>query len=153
MALFDRRGCVMAQLAITGPESEEVTQPTIKPVEPSVTEAASKKGSAISVPGVIMTAVGGAGLIAGCVLLAIAGSNASELSSPKDGTAWGDTRQDKYDGVKPMRIGGGIALGVGAALAAVGVVFLVKGFSTEEKAGDQVGLSLTGQGVQWTGRF
>jgi hypothetical protein len=101
-----------------------------------------------------MTAVGGASLITGCVLLAIAESNAASLKSDKDGALWTKTRDDKYNSVKPLRIAGGVTLGVGAALAAVGVVFLVKNPGAEQASESaRFGVRLSAQEIQWIGRF
>lgn len=152
-AVFDPGACVIGQLTIQRTQLERL-EASLTPAQISNSELPSEKASAISIPGVVMSAFGGAGLITGSVLLVIAESNASEVRNPDGRTPMTEEVKDKYYSVKPMRIGGGVALGVGAALAAAGVALLIRGASKDTNA-NQPGATLlfSGQGLQWTSMF
>jgi hypothetical protein len=160
MDAFNRLSCTMAEVAVTGPESAPT--PSVQSPQPLSSEALTEETpdderAGVSIPGVISMAVGGAGIITGGVLLAIALSRKSEVSNPDDDTQFSPDIQDKGDSVKPLSIGGFTALGVGAALATVGIVLIATsgGSSTEEAPGSSANgtLRLTGQGIQLTGTF
>jgi hypothetical protein len=172
-AVFDRKRCEMGELAVKAPgrvessppsaaaslapqtsDSERVYKAEYEPVvqEPVAEKEPARKSSGVSVPGVILTVAGGAVLITGGILLAISESRASELSSPDDGLLWTKSRQRDFNSVKPLRIVGGVALGAGAAAAVLGVIFLVRGSSREGET-ERANLQITGQGLQWVGRF
>jgi hypothetical protein len=160
IAAFDRRACAMAEVVVKGSEAAAPFTPSILAPQTIADEASTKtptdKQTKISVPAVVAIAVGGAGIITGGVLLAIAVSRVSDLQSPRDGTPWNEDLKNKNNSLKPLRIGGGVALGAGAALAAVGVVLLtMAGGSSPENAAEKASqtLRLAGQGIQWTGGF
>jgi hypothetical protein len=154
---FDRRACAMAEdVVVKGPEAASLAPSTQTSQSSAVEEAPAEKRSGVSVPAVVTMALGGAGLITGGILLAIAASRYSDLKSlPKD-TTWNTSLRDKDESVKPLSIGGFAALGAGAALATVGVILLVMSSdSSPERAVDAANRTLrfTGQAIQWAGTF
>lgn len=149
IAAFDRRQCVMGELVLRGPmavqsEPAAEVQKTKAAVGPETAPTAQEPGveqkRGVSVPGVTLSAIGGAALITGVILVAIAESRASDIGSPKQGASWSSVNSD-YKSVTPLRIGGWTCIGAGAVIAAVGVVFLTGGF--DKKPSEDASIALT----------
>jgi hypothetical protein len=162
MDAFDTHACTMAEVTAKGPALAQPSTQTPQPLSSQAprNETQSERRAGTSVPGIILTAAGGAGIVAGGVLLAIALSRRADiLSVSKDSSGnneqWTKAYQDKADSVKPLSIGGFAALGAGAALATVGIVLLVNHGASSESAVSAATptLQLTGQGVQLSGSF
>jgi hypothetical protein len=159
MKAFDRHSCTMAEVNIEGPPEPAqplLTQTPSSPVSkalPDKTRADERGG--VSVPGIITMAVGGAGTVAGGVLLALAFTRRADILSASN-EKWTPEHQNRADSVKPLSIGGFAALGAGVALVTVGIILLLNHGSSTEKAADArvtPTLRLTGQGVQLSGSF
>jgi len=157
-AAFDKKRCLMEEVTVKGPQkppasvAETVPAEVVKPP----TDATMQTSSGVSLPAVILLAVGGAGVITGVVLLAIAATNAVDLKSQEKGTTWTRELEDKDKSLEPLSIGGGIALGVGAAVATLGIVLITTdGESSTSVPDDKESyeLSLKGQGIELAGRF
>lgn len=160
IAAFDRNACVMAEVAVNGPETAPsapwAQQTPQSSAATASTETPTDARTKVSVPAVISITVGGAGVITGAVLLAIARSQASDLQSPRTGTPWNQDLLDKDKSVKSLSAGGWVALSVGAALLTAGVVLIAiaEGSSPESaSSGVSQTLQLADQTIQWTGRF
>jgi hypothetical protein len=143
MAAFDRRRCEMAELVLRGPMASESEPPSEaqkaegsvgQQTDLSVKDQGVEQKPGVSVPGVALVAVGGAALITGVVLVAIAESRAGNISSPKDNPAWSSVESD-YKSVTPFRIGGWTCIGAGAVMAAVGAVLLAGGSGEKPSEG------------------
>jgi hypothetical protein len=164
MKAFDRHACTMAEVAVQGPNATaapvtQTPQPAFS-VTTSDNTARPQRRARVSALGIVAMVVGGAGVITGGVLLGLALTRKADiLSVSKDNSGnwnetWTRSLQDKADSVKPLSIGGCVALGVGAALTTVGVVLLSKrrGAATESAMGDRA-LRLTGRGIEVSGSF
>ena len=79
----------------------------------------------ISIPGLILTSFGAAGIITGGILFVMAASQSADLAEAEPGTEWTDEMQDDYDHVTTLRVGGGVVMQAGAILIGVGVVLLL----------------------------
>ncbi|MBN1654053.1 MAG: hypothetical protein JXA30_09775 [Deltaproteobacteria bacterium] len=157
-AAFDGEACVMAEITIKGPEvpSSFVAEPLPSKAVAPRTDASMETSSGVSLPAVVSLAVGGAGVVTGVVLLTLAATRASDLSSQKEGTTWSSKLEDKDQSLEPLSIGGAIALGVGAALSTLGVVLITTDEQSPSTApGEKASYSLRlkGQGVEWAGCF
>jgi hypothetical protein len=157
-AAFDRQKCVMAQVSIQGPDNTPM--PEILPLEsvPTDADAEAQNSKPFPVTAVVSLSLGGAGLVTGGILIAMAASRASYLRSLNEGTTWTLCLENKDKSLSPLSIGGGIALAVGAALATAGIVLLTtddENASSQSAAGEgaSTSLGLNGQGIQWLGRF
>jgi hypothetical protein len=163
MAAFDKKACIMTGVTVRGPEvvpSTPVAEPlppqTVEPPADTSISTSTETSSGILPLSAVSLALGGAGVVTGAVLLAIAGVRASDLNSQKEGTQWSSELEDKDKSLKPLSIGGGIALGVGAALATVGLVLIIKDErSSTSPPGEKefYSLRLNGLGIELAGRF
>ncbi len=84
-----------------------------------------ERGGGVSIPGVVLIGVGGAALVTGAVLLGVAFAEKSALESPDGMPMWTESEQSRADQVPILAGAGEIALGVGVAALAVGVVLMV----------------------------
>jgi len=139
--------------AETQKEIEEKT-PLSTPKE-SKTPSPPKDGDqGLYIAGIILTGLGAAGIVTGSVLFVIAASRSSDLANAEPGTAWTDELQHDYDTVTEFRVGGGIAMQIGAILSGVGIVFLLSDGSDEDKNQNaQIKLSPKGTGATLRWRF
>ena len=155
---FDKQKCVMASITIKGPSNEpkpEMQAPHSMSTD-SFAEGDTENRRPFPVLAVLSLSAGGAGLITGGILLAVAATRASYLRSLDDGTTWTSRLADKDRSLLPLSIGGGVALAAGAALATVGIVLLTNGENSPAQdtgAATRMSLSLSGQGIQWQGKF
>ncbi|MBX7194906.1 MAG: hypothetical protein K1X94_22830 [Sandaracinaceae bacterium] len=78
----------------------------------------------LTVPGIALVASGGAALVAGFVLVGLGVADASSVTGAAQGTRW-SSLAEAYDRAPILEGVGAAALGVGAALATIGVVLLV----------------------------
>lgn len=163
MDAFNRRSCTMADVNIGGPAHPPVTS-TPKPPSstPFPDEMRANQGRPVSVPAIITVVLGGAGTVAGGVLLALSLTRRADiLSTSQDGNGtsnerWTPEHQSRADSVKPLSIGGFAALGAGVALATVGIILLMTHKSSTTEAADAritPALRLTGQGIELSGSF
>jgi hypothetical protein len=126
------------------------------PIETEIaTDAPTKtERKGVSVPGLILTGVGAAGIITGGVLFAVAASQSADLADAEPGTPWTDRMQNDHDGVTTLRVGGGVAMQAGALLVGVGVVLLL-GYASDEDDTETSRLEVSplGRGVDLKWRF
>lgn len=115
-AAFDAETCTMADLVIAAPSARAADEATER--------------SSFPVFGVVMSSSGAAVAAAGVVLLLVAQSNVSDLGDDERDSEWSAAHQSRLDDIGSLRIGGGVALGVGLAAASVGVVALLAGSGT-----------------------
>jgi hypothetical protein len=159
IASFNRQTCDMAEVTIRAPETASSTKASSSESPPATDlplEEPPAKGGGVSPTAIIALAVGAAGVITGGILLGIAGSRASYLRSRDNDTQWSSKLADYDQSLKPLSIGGGVALGLGAALTAVGIVMVTTGWgsSSPEGADDAVvSLRLNGPSIQCEGTF
>ena len=95
----------------------------------------------------IVVGVGGAAVVAGAVLLAVAAADVAAVEGASPGTHWSEVR-GAYDRSEAESIAGGVLLGVGAAAAIAGVVWAVAG-----SGGSEVEVAPTAGGVVVRGTF
>ena len=107
------------------------------------------EGARITGP-IVLLAGSGAVAIASVVLLGVSASQASTVEGAERGTQWEEVA-DAYDRAKPMSIAGAVGLGLGVALAAGGVSWLLVGSKADTPRGVAVSPALGGLIVQ--GRF
>jgi hypothetical protein len=144
LAAFNRRACVMGDLVIKGPEPAPSAAPSAAQFTPeqsvqSLTTTQTdkvEKSHGISISGLILAGLGGATVITGGVLLMLAESSYSKTVNSKDDTPWLSRKAD-YESVKPLRISGGIVLGVGVALGVVGTVLMLLSGSESTSASSE----------------
>lgn len=99
------------------PAPEPVVTPTPTPTPPA--SRASDPG-----PGPwIVLAAGGAILVTGAVLLGVAAADVASVEGAERGTAWRSV-EDAYGRSEAVSIAGGVLLGVGAAAATAGIVWV-----------------------------
>jgi hypothetical protein len=159
VAAFDSRSCVMGKVTIKAPHPATTPTLVVKAKGSVGADAPNHEhvnGEKMNLPAVISIAAGGAGIVTGGVLLSVALTRASDLSSPPDGTTWDEDHKSKYRSVKPLSAGGWVALGVGTALVAVGVLLITAaGSPSSGQAARQASetLALAGRTINWTGRF
>lgn len=110
------------------PEPTTTPQPT-----PSVTPAATTAPRS-SDPGPgpwIVVGVGAAVLVTGAVLLGVAAADVASVEGAQRGTAWTDV-SGAYQRSEAESIAGGVLLGVGAAAAAAGIVWVATSGGSSE---------------------
>jgi hypothetical protein len=138
MAVFDRRTCAMGELVLQGPATVEhapglMTQKigTVGGTKIIAKRKDAGEGEGVSVPGIALTAAGGAALITGVIFVAIAESNAARVSSKTEGMgdSWSSVKGD-YENITPFRAGGWVSIGAGAVLTTIGVLLLTDAFDT-----------------------
>jgi len=156
MAAFDRRRCAMQVLVLRAPVKKEQatglkTQKNKALVATEIGTMGKEPAGGVSAPGIALTAAGGAAVITGVILVAIAESNAASISSKTDGVgdSWKSVEGD-YEDITPFRVGGWVSIGVGAVLAAVGVILLTDVFDEESDERGSLGLiDIANGGVSW----
>lgn len=121
-----------APIADTQKEIEE-NPPMPTPKESETPSPPEDEAQGLSIAGIVLTGLGAAGIVTGGVLFVIAASRSSELANAEPGTAWTDELQKDYDTVTEFRVGGGIAMQIGAILSGVGVVLLLSDAFDEDK--------------------
>jgi len=120
------------------------------PVSPPPTDPTDDAGSPVGP--IVTLAVGGAAVVGGIVLLALASSSASEVEDAPDGTPWTDVSDDYSAGT--LGVAGGITLGLGAAALAAGLGWLVaSGGGDDGTPRDDFALRVGPTGVDVTGSF
>ncbi len=116
--------------------------------------AETLKEAGVSVPGLVLTSLGAAGIITGGVLFAMAASQSADLADAEPGTEWTRQMQDDHDRVTALRVGGGLVMQAGAILVGVGVVLLLgDGSGGDEADVSRLELSPLGKGVDLKWRF
>lgn len=98
---------------------------------------------------IVLAVAGGVTAAAGVVMLVLASSAASNVTDAEDGTPWTDVSSD-YDSAGTLGVIGGVAVGVGAAAAAVGIGWMIAGGSGEE---DPVAVRIGPGSLALRGRF
>lgn len=131
------------------PEVESTPPPTdAAPPPPSATPAASSGPDAGAL---VLTVVGGVIAIAGAVLLGVGMMDTASVEHASYPAHWSDV-QGAYDRAFPLTLTGGIALGVGAAAAIGGVLWIALGTSPTGSGGS-VSASLGLDGLTLRGTF
>ncbi|MBN8611414.1 MAG: tetratricopeptide repeat protein [Deltaproteobacteria bacterium] len=95
----------------------------------------------------IVVGIGGAAVVTGAVLLAVAAADVAAVEGASPGTHWSEVR-GAYERSEAESIAGGVLLGVGAAAAVAGVVWAVAG-----SGGSEVEVAPTAGGVVVRGTF
>ncbi|MCB9594545.1 MAG: PEGA domain-containing protein [Sandaracinaceae bacterium] len=89
------------------------------------TGTTSSGGGGLSIPGIVVLAVGGAAMVTGAVLLGVGFADKAALESPDGMPTWTESEQARADQV-PVLVGAGeVALFAGAAAVVAGVVLLI----------------------------
>jgi len=108
----------------------------------------------VSVPGLVLTSAGAAGIITGGILFTLAASQSAELADAEPGTEWTGEMQDDFDRVTALRVGGGVVMQAGAILVGVGVVLLLGDTSDgNETEASRLEVRPLGKGVDLKWRF
>jgi tetratricopeptide (TPR) repeat protein len=124
----------------------EPTPPDTAPIDRTPPIVAAPSNDAGPGPWIVV-GVGGAAVVAGAVLLAVAAADVAAVEGASPGTRWSEVR-GAYDRSEAESIAGGVLLGVGAAAAAAGVVWAVAG-----GGGSEVEVAPTASGVVVRGTF
>jgi len=121
----------------------------------SASSFSTDDGAADEGPGAlpwVLVGAGGALMIGGGVLIAIAQSDIDSVEGAAKGASWSSESQDAYDAA-PVESGVGIALlGVGAVSATIGLVWALGGGEDDARAGD-VRVTLGARRVAISGSF
>lgn len=135
--------------ANVAPESVARSSTEGSTTESVATENASGGGSTI--PGWAMVGTGGALVVGGTVLLILAGSSAGTVEDAPQGTPWAEVEGD-YDQAGLFSGLGAVGIGVGSALVAGGLVWVVL---SEDESGEEnaVDLAVGANSVTLKGSF
>ncbi len=101
----------------------------------------------IDLGGLILSSAGGAVLVAGVVMVAIAAADVSSVENAADGSSWSSV-SGAYDRSQPLSIAGIAAIAAGAIAAGIGVVLLLT-----RGRGSETAVSIGPGGVSLRGRF
>lgn len=148
------------KIAIRGGERQQLqleltAEPTAAQTPPAATTPSDREPARDAGPGAlpwVLVSVGGAMMIGGGVLLAIAQSDISQVEDASRGTAWSQSA-DAYD-ASPLESGLGFALlGVGAAGVASGLLWGLQGSSEEHADTGKLRLALGARNIAVLGSF
>ncbi|NOY94104.1 MAG: tetratricopeptide repeat protein [Deltaproteobacteria bacterium] len=114
-------------------------------------EAASVESSrASSLPPILVLSTGALAAATGAVLLVLAKVVAGDVNAADEGTPWVDVQAD-YRSSGTLSVAGGVFLGLGAAVAGAGLLWLL--LRDGGSGGESVELSLSPTGAAIRGRF
>lgn len=162
IAAFDSRSCTMADILVSGPGasplSEEPDEASI--ASPGFIEAVDNEPTdepaGLSALDVVLVSAGGVGIITGAILLGIAASSASDLSSPEARTTWTTDLRDRNDMIEPLSIAGAVTLGAGAVLATIAIISFATDSDSSLPDSSTTArslLRLARRELHWIGRF
>lgn len=146
-ANIEARVRVLEEAIASHEEPAPLVEPAPEPEEPEVVTPPPAHPES-SDPGAgpwALVGVGAAAAVAGGVLLGVMAGDLSAVENAS-GVPWADVR-DAYDRVPILSTAGFVALGVGVAVIAVGVVWVVAA------SGDGSEVAVGPGGIQWRGRF
>jgi tetratricopeptide (TPR) repeat protein len=138
-----------AQIARMESGAVDETVEPVDAVETSEPEPTSRPTSSddLSPAGFALIGVGAAVIVGGAVMLGVMAADLATVESATPGTPFADV-QAAYERTEPLSIAGFVSLGVGAAIAVVGVVLLtLPAGSTDTEVALRVGpgaISITG---------
>lgn len=132
-----QRTAVEARVAILERAIRDRTQPEESQEQPEAapdeeeTHPVESTSSDITGP-VVLISSGGVLALAGAILVGVAAGDVASVEGAERGVSWASV-SDAYSRSEPLSIAGGSAIGVGAALALGGVLWLAVGGATGEE--------------------
>lgn len=154
-----QRGAVEARIAILeravaeqppepGVQTDASPEPAPDPAVPPPAEPAPRQPEPAASPDlagpIALAASGGVLVVVGAILVGVAAGDVASVENAPRGTTWASV-EDAYSRSEALSIAGGVGIGVGAALAASGLVWLaVPGAGSGERAAVQIAPRLGG---------
>lgn len=99
--------------------------------EPPTDERQPSQSSGVPAGPLVLVIAGAGAMVGGAVALFIGGSKRANVEEPDAGSFWVDVESDA-DAARTLGIVGGVALGVGAALAVLGIVLWTQSGDSDE---------------------